>query len=98
MKISEGFKEIAKSMPYIREIAVGLVITVLIVGVFVYQSTSGSINVGSTSNTSLLAIETGMSTWNTNIVSVVGTVVGLIILYVIMKLMGNKDKKGSNMG
>ena len=93
--IVSGFKQVAKSMPYIRTIAVSLILTILIVGVFVYQSTSGSISVGSTTNTALVAVETGLSSWNTSIIAVVGTVIGLIVLVVIMKVLGSK-KEGSN--
>ena len=95
VNIVDGFKSVAKSMPYIREIAVGLVLTILIVGVFVYQATSGSISVGTATNTALTAVETGMGTWNTALIAVVTTVIGLIVLVVIMKVLGGK-KKGSN--
>ena len=93
--IVQGFKAVAKSVPYIKEIVVGLILTLLIGGVFVYQATSGSIAVGSTTNTALTAVETGLSGWNTSLIAVVGTVIGLIVLVVIMKVLSGK--KGDSM-
>jgi len=96
VSVSGGFKEVAKSVPYIKEIAVSLIMTLLIVGVFVYQATSSSIDVGSTTNTAMVAVETGLSGWSTSLIAVIGTIIGLIVLVVIMKLLGG-NKKGSNM-
>jgi len=93
VNISGGFKEVAKSMPFLKTIAIEGVLGLLIVGVIVASTVD--INVSAGVGTAMTAIETGMAGWMTKVIVVVGIIVGLITLTVIMKLFQNKKKGDS---
>lgn len=66
-----------------------LIVFAMIIGVFVYQATSGNITVGNTTNTTLTALETS---YDTNVVTPVETntttIVGFIAIGVLLLLFG----------
>ena len=92
MDIKKSFKALSESIPYLKDILIGLVIMGLMVGVFVEQATSGAIAVPAAVNAALTSIGTAFGEWTSAVIGAGAVIIGLIILVVIMALFDKKKK------
>ena len=96
----ESLKTIAQAIPYLREIAISIVLSAVIVGAIISAVLSGSITVPTAISDWLNTTASTVVTWLTSITGVVTVALGLLTVVVIMVLFryfsGAGKKKGGD--
>jgi len=95
MNISSAFKETEKGIQGIVNVGFAALIGLILLGSILSAVTSGAITLPTAFNTVLNAQDATMSAYFTTGLTVVGTIVGLIVVVVLIKLFRGGDKNGA---